>query len=144
MNLTLRKVSINERLSEETTCFCADICLDGKKVGIASNRGHGDTTLILWEDLVAGLKIEEYAKSLPSIEYQGLTIESNIDILIDDLLTEHVERKMCKNKTVFILTDTPKGSYLSIKEKYNPDVGQWLRKEYGSKLVSVLNEKYGR
>lgn len=42
----LKKLSINQRLSEETLCFSADIYLDDRKVGVASNHGTGGPTEI--------------------------------------------------------------------------------------------------
>lgn len=46
MKIELRKIRINTRMSEETTCFSADIYLDGKLAGEAMNRGHGGETEI--------------------------------------------------------------------------------------------------
>jgi hypothetical protein len=43
--LELRKISFQERMSEETNCFVADIFKKGKKVGEAHNDGHGGDTL---------------------------------------------------------------------------------------------------
>lgn len=40
----IRKVKIHTRLSEETLCFSCDIYLDDKRVGEATNRGHGGCT----------------------------------------------------------------------------------------------------
>ena len=39
--LSIEKLEVNERLSEETLCFSADLVLNGKVIGICSNRGHG-------------------------------------------------------------------------------------------------------
>lgn len=39
--LSIEKLEINERMSEETMCFSADLVLNGKVIGICSNRGHG-------------------------------------------------------------------------------------------------------
>lgn len=44
MKIELRKIQVNNRLSEETLCFSADIVIDGKVAGEATNRGHGGCT----------------------------------------------------------------------------------------------------
>lgn len=41
LRLTLGNLKVNDRLSEETTCFSADMYLDGKYIGTAGNRGNG-------------------------------------------------------------------------------------------------------
>lgn len=41
----VRNVEINEKMSEETMCFSADILLDGRKVGAVMNRGNGGPNL---------------------------------------------------------------------------------------------------
>jgi hypothetical protein len=41
MKIELRKISFNERMSEETNCYAADLYVDGKKVGEVGNDGHG-------------------------------------------------------------------------------------------------------
>jgi len=39
--ITLKSVKVNDRLSEETTCFSATVYVDGKRVAIAKNAGRG-------------------------------------------------------------------------------------------------------
>ncbi len=46
--LTLKKLAIYPRLSEETTAFAADVWVDGEWVGRAENDGHGGETLVRW------------------------------------------------------------------------------------------------
>lgn len=41
MEITLKNISTNERLSEETLAFAADVYVDGVKTLAASNNGHG-------------------------------------------------------------------------------------------------------
>jgi hypothetical protein len=63
MEITLKNISHNERLSEETNCFSATIYIDGKKAGEASNHGHGGPTMLHPRELEQ--KIDAYAKTLP-------------------------------------------------------------------------------
>lgn len=65
--IAIKNVSFNERLSEETHCFSATVYLDGKRLCIASNRGHGGCTDFdpvqgkSYEDIKA---VEEWLKGL--------------------------------------------------------------------------------
>jgi len=44
MKIELRKISFNERMSEETNCFVADLYINDKKVGYVKNDGCGSQT----------------------------------------------------------------------------------------------------
>ena len=91
MEITLKDISHNERLSEETNCFSATIYIDGKKAGEASNHGHGGPTMIHPRKLEQ--KIHAYAKTLPPIEVEGMTLEMDAELLIGDLLAEYLTRR---------------------------------------------------
>lgn len=41
MKIELKNVKVIESMSEETNCYTASLYVDGKKIGIVSNRGHG-------------------------------------------------------------------------------------------------------
>lgn len=41
MNITLKNIHHNERMSEETHCFDATVYVDGKRMFAVSNHGHG-------------------------------------------------------------------------------------------------------
>ena len=68
MKIELKKISFNERMSQETNCFIADLYINGIKVGECSNEGHGGCTNYgsstkEGKELIA--KAEAYFKSLP-------------------------------------------------------------------------------
>lgn len=100
MNIELRKVYTNERFSEETACFRAEIWIDGKKEGTVENEGHGGADHIHPHALAARLEI--YAKTLPAIDCSrvtgktGDTMPSSAEMVISDLLEAH---KMIKTLT---------------------------------------------
>ena len=93
---TLKNVSVNQRMSEETTCFSADVYRDGAKVLAVSNRGYGGGHN--YYDYVAGALAEAdaYARTRPATVYRGVTIAPNLDSMIDDLLNEHLLEKDAK------------------------------------------------
>jgi hypothetical protein len=41
MRIELKKLKVVVALSEETTCYTAEIWIDGARAFLASNRGHG-------------------------------------------------------------------------------------------------------
>jgi len=41
MKIELKNIKHYEGMSEETFCFEASLCVNGKKIGRVSNRGHG-------------------------------------------------------------------------------------------------------
>ena len=41
MHIELRKLKVVPALSQETTCYTAEIWIDGSRAFLASNRGHG-------------------------------------------------------------------------------------------------------
>lgn len=95
IEIELKNIEINQRLSEETICFSADIFIDGVKAGQASNRGHGgctdyhhlntDTSRMLIKNA------EKYAASLPhrKSEISDKTFPINLCDLIDNIVYKH-------------------------------------------------------
>jgi hypothetical protein len=64
--ITLKKLSVNQRLSEETLCFTADVYINGKREGMVSNRGHGGCDdYHPWE---LGDKLNAIAATLPHFD----------------------------------------------------------------------------
>jgi hypothetical protein len=70
MNLELRNISRNERLSEETNCYSAVLYLDGKPIADVGNHGHGGPDEARarpgCRDTLAA--VEAYFEALPEIE----------------------------------------------------------------------------
>lgn len=93
---SLKNVSVNTRMSEETTCFSADVYRDGVKVISVTNRGCGGAHG--YDEYVKGslAEADAYAKTLPATVYQGVTIAPDLDSMIDNLLNEHLLEKDAK------------------------------------------------
>lgn len=104
MRVELKNIKHYESLSEETNCFQATIYIDGKRAGEASNRGHGDPINILPYDLHKTLN--EYAKTLPPLDYEGIQIEQDAEIIIGNLLTDWLIsqdlKKLMSGRVVFL------------------------------------------
>ena len=87
MKIELKNIRVNEMFSEETTCFKADIFINGKKVGYAKNDGHGGCTdygVYNSDNREILREAEAYAKTLPKISNPyGEPFDSNFEWVID-------------------------------------------------------------
>ena len=98
MNIELKKISFNERMSEETNCFIADLYINGKRVGECNNDGRGGCTNY-GSNTPEGRKLiaeaEKYCKALPKYRSEELNFEydQSLESVIDDLLTAHLKAK---------------------------------------------------
>lgn len=141
MNVTLLKLSIHTRLSEETRCFTADIVVDGKVIGEVENRGNGGCNMYFWKDRKAGEALQKFAEQ----KYPQYTFEQ-IDSLIEDIIVEMELAKQlkrwCVKDTVIKLKEHKEEDFIKVRVPYSPIVAQRLRKEYGNRLVEIINERF--
>lgn len=95
MKIELKNLKINLAFSQETIMFQADVYVDGMKTAYADNDGHGGcTNYHAYQGKQALLKkAEAYALSLPKIKYGSMTLDSNLEMIIDELLQKEVEKK---------------------------------------------------
>ena len=104
MKIELKSVKHYESMSEETNCFQATIYIDGKRVGEASNRGYGDPINITPYELHKTL--DEYASALPPLDYEGMQIEQDAEIIIGNLLNDWLLsqdlKKLMSGRVVFL------------------------------------------
>jgi hypothetical protein len=127
MKIELKKISFNERMSEETNCFVADLYINGKKVGYVKNDGRGGCTDYYGDSPENNQLIREaeaYYKTLPmakceeyNFDYQP-TLEGAIDEQFELYLKAKEEKKMSKLFQIAIVVGKPKGaSYRYMKFK---------------------------
>lgn len=65
LKVELRKFTSNERFSEETLCFRADIYVNGKRVGHCGNDGHGGSTDVEYLSEEASESARAWIDALP-------------------------------------------------------------------------------
>ena len=128
MKLDLKNIKVNLTFSEETTMFQADIFANGKKIGYASNDGHGGCT---WYNRYpnqeeAMKSAEAYAQTLPSDFYEfggeKREIKMNLEHWIDKQIDAYVtaketakfEKKMEKKMETHIIIKRTNGNYSEI------------------------------
>ena len=99
MKIELKNVKINESFSEETTCFIADVFINGKKVAHAKNNGQGGCTDYYHYEGQREVLIqaEKFCSELPKQEIVlGDTthrFKQTLETVIDDLLFEKEKSK---------------------------------------------------
>jgi len=119
MKIELKKISFNERMSEETNCFVADLYINGKNVGECKNDGRGGCTYyhgITKADNVLIDEAEAYCKTLPNVKssFDDFEYPQNLENVIDELLEAHLKakamKKIAKLFAVAIVFGKPNGS----------------------------------
>lgn len=107
MNIVLKNVTYNKRLSQETSAYAADVWVDGVKRGSVQNSGNGGPDM--FHPYTLGHEIEKYAKTLPHTECYGTMLEQNADMVLGALLSKHLATKdlqrIFKTKTLFTAAD---------------------------------------
>ena len=89
MNIELKNIKHSEFASHETDCFQASLWVDGKRFAFVWNDGQGGPNSydreegVIYSDMV---KVENYCKSLPKIEFMDSFIEQDLDMVCWELL----------------------------------------------------------
>ena len=160
MRFQLKRISVNERLSEETIAFAADVWWNGRKAGVARNSGQGGGTdvhlhLLKREERDA---IDRWIAIQPPRVYPAteqspsFSVPLSLDVIVDDLVDAHLQekhgeaaqkRKWCKKNVVFRLrTDAP-GQYRTLKKDngvFTERQRAWLTRTYGDQLEEIVND----
>ena len=138
--ITLSNVQIHPDMSEETECFSATICLDGKEVGSVKNYGQGGSHEYDWQDLAIGAKVEEWSETQDTeFDFERL------DQIVDDLLAKSEEQKQlrrwCKKATLFRLKGDEIDSWRSVKTPFDSKSKALLVQQYGESIERIANEE---
>lgn len=128
MKITLRKISINQRLSEETLAYAAIVVVDGVDAFDASNHGTGGPDMYRKlpgyngpdeAAITAWLK----ANTTP-VDYGDIKLEYDLELKVAELLEEHQARKrldkLLRAKVVVIEESDGKGALFSYKAPPTP------------------------
>lgn len=82
MKLELKKLKINNRASEETTAFAADLWVDGAFAAKVGNAGRGGSCFWLFEDRELRARVEEFCDTLPAIETECGAVPMCLDFAL--------------------------------------------------------------
>ena len=103
MKIELKQIKYSDWASEETSCFQANIYLNGKKVGFCNNDGKGGCTSY---NRINGVsyevihEMETYCEGLPPLVYDSnlhegrkCTIKMTLEHFLDDLFYDYLKAK---------------------------------------------------
>lgn len=135
MKVELRNVKVHKDMSEETTCFSAQLWIDGAHAGAVKNDGQGGSNHYWFNNPALDKAFTEFAKTQPmDPEFAALGVPMDSDIYVENLLNEHLERqkvaRWCRTKTVFRLPGAKPGEYRT------------LSVPWGDRAKEILDEKY--
>jgi hypothetical protein len=103
MKIELKNVKHAAFASQETECFSATVFLDGVRTGMVENDGNGGSNM--YHPWAMSETINDYAKTLPVIKFEGGILFQDADMLIGDVLNEYLSRKtlrrLLKNRILF-------------------------------------------
>jgi hypothetical protein len=91
VNITLKKITVSLRLSQETVAFAADVWVDGKRVGTATNSGTGGATLVQISPPELRQRVTAYGATRVPTEYSAFT--DGAEWLVDQLVEAHLKAK---------------------------------------------------
>lgn len=149
MNIQLKNISHNSRLSEETEAFTATMFIDGKKAAEVSNHGTGGSNNFHWYDHDARKQFDAFIAAQPPIppdETYDQPLPMDGDIFVAELLAKYLELKTYKRwvkkhtQTAYRLKTDELGSFRILKEPYTPGVKAALEQSLGNNLDMIVNE----
>lgn len=142
MKIEFKRFSYNERMSQGTCCYSADLWVDGKKLGEVSNEGRGGCTNleIPWDDQK---KIEAYCETLPPLYSDGMKLSMNWDFYMEQLAWKYVNLSKARKvqnagKTTF-RTSTEPDVWQTVKFPFSPENKLKMLAKWPD-IVEFLNE----
>lgn len=147
MEIELRKIYISHQFSEESLAFTANLYIDGRKIGYASNDGKGGNTFYEADhpdyrpQLYAA---DDYCKTLPPWKLDDdLSVPMNLETFIEMKVVEYAnkeerkkfERKMEKSMVDHIVFGVP-GTDEFKSYPTNAPIAELLRHEAGQQSLS--------
>ena len=96
MKIELKRIEYSARMSEETSCFTADLWVDGVRIGQISNHGTGGSDDFYGDHAAYDAADAWCRANLPKWTMGDHTGETDIEIHVGALLEEHLSRKDMK------------------------------------------------
>lgn len=143
MEIELKKIKIVDEMSDETTCFCADVWIDGKFEGRVQNSGRGGCNDYAPHSLAKTLN--EHAESLGPVEFGGAWLERDADMVVSELLGAHRLRKELRRRLVFVekssgkLRETVAFKPRVLAELLKPENRELTKARLGGDVEKILN-----
>jgi hypothetical protein len=160
--ITLTNFKWHPDMSQETNCFSATVCVNGKPAFFAMDEGHGGSidfqvigkTDAQWKASRKMIEeMEAHAKTLPlPPEWHFVGCEMSLEILISDMVSDLIRKqeedgvnkklaKECKTKTLFTLPGDEEGAYRIIARPYGPIAKREVLKKHPAAIF--VNDRFG-
>jgi hypothetical protein len=97
--LELKNIKYTAWASEETNCYQASLYLDGKKIALVSNDGHGGCDNFYREEGVlptVEAEIHEYFKTLPRIQFTNFAVDQDLETWCGSQVERYLSSKDLK------------------------------------------------
>lgn len=142
MNIELKKLKISLAFSEETTCFQADVYVDGVHMGYASNRGHGGNTNITFVNGQKELyfKAVKYCASLPKHQSEFGPMDMDLEFFIDLLVEKEDHKKQEQANARRLLRDYDKGIVIGVKGSNTYSMITWKGHTVKSLMSTIVGQ----
>lgn len=93
MRIELKKLKVVNALSEETTCYTAEIWVDGARAFLASNRGHGAADDFHQVGVVSEASVNAWlAANRQPTRFGDTVLEHTLEFEVAALITKTEER----------------------------------------------------
>lgn len=145
MKIEIRKVKINNAMSEETVCFSADLHVNGVRQGTVTNSGRGGENDIrplygVAESRVAIQKAEAYCKTLPSVMCGQTELKMDLEFYVSQLIDDISNAKERASFDRKAKSAMLKGIVFGDSRQGSFQVHQWK----GMTLAQVMAHPQGR
>lgn len=141
--IELRKIHHHKGISEETNAFDAEVWVDGRKAGFASNRGHGDPVLVHYDSPIWEQKVDAFIKTLPEKEgkvgSKSFKYKEDEDSYFSTLVSEDLRLRELKRNINKLKRQTKDG--VVFREKGQKPGGYFVQKRTTIEEVKAKNPK---
>lgn len=140
---SLRGLKLHD--TDDGYAYVCDLLKDGERVAQVQHDGTGGAPRFRWDDPAAESAFESFARSKPSFESHGMTMDVDGEGLIDELVCreDFLKKNARKMRThVFLqIGDQIGGEDFSlIKIVPSPKAFEAIRRKYAPQPVFILNE----
>ena len=109
MRIELKKLKVVAALSEETTCYTAEVWIDGAKAFLASNRGHGAADDFHRVGTVTERSVDAWlAANRPSSRVGDTVLDHTLEFEVAAMIGRIEENKRVRpsfNKQLIVIDD---------------------------------------
>jgi hypothetical protein len=148
--LSLKSIKTVKWMSEETICFTANIILNGKNVGYASNEGHGGCTFCHFNNPADEAKALSFAKEANANDFKGWEFMAEKGLSLDcliDILIEREDKAKANEKIIKKVKKDMLDKVVFVKEGEDAKMGYRILKCGAAgieKGIIAMQTKYGK